>query len=62
MCVTLSFKVNRQGHMIFLNIFDIHDLENVRIDTKNQLRIMFTTGDKKGHAKRCLTLIFKVMQ
>jgi hypothetical protein len=23
---------------------------------------MFATGDKKGHAKGCLTLIFKVMQ
>ena len=34
MCVTLSFKVNRQGHMNFFNIFDIYDLENVRIDTK----------------------------
>ena len=34
MCVTLSFKVNRQGHMIFFNIFDIYDLEYVRIDTK----------------------------
>ena len=33
-CVTLSFKVNRQGHMIEFNIFDILDLENVRIDTK----------------------------
>ena len=33
-CVTLSFKVNRQGHMIFFNIFDILDLENVGIDTK----------------------------
>ena len=33
-CVTLSFKVNRQGHMIFFNTFDILDLENVRIDTK----------------------------
>ena len=33
-CVTLSFKVNRQSHTIFFNIFDIHDLENVRIDTK----------------------------
>ena len=33
-CATLSFKVNRQDHIIFLNIFDIHDLENVRIDTK----------------------------
>ena len=34
MCVTLSSKINRQGHVIFLNIFDILDLENVRIDTK----------------------------
>ena len=33
-CVTLSSKVNRQGHVIFSNIFDILDLENVRIDTK----------------------------
>ena len=33
-CVTLSSKVNRRGHMIFFNIFDILDLENVRIDTK----------------------------
>ena len=34
MCVTLSSKVNRQDHVIFSNIFDILDLENVRIDTK----------------------------
>ena len=34
LCVTLSSKVNRQGHMIFLNIFDIHNLENGRIDNK----------------------------
>ena len=33
-CMTLSSKVNRQGHIIFFNIFDIHDFENVRIDTK----------------------------
>ena len=33
-CVTLSFKVNRQSHIIFVNIFDIYDLENVGIDTK----------------------------
>ena len=33
-CVTLSFKFNRQGHITFINIFDIRDLENVRIDTK----------------------------
>ena len=34
MCVTLISKVNRQGHVIFFHIFDIPDLENVRIDTK----------------------------
>ena len=34
MCMTLNSKVNRQGHVIFINIFDILDLENVRIDTK----------------------------
>ena len=34
MCVTLNSKVNRQGHEFVFNIFDILDLENVRIDTK----------------------------
>ena len=34
MCVTSSSKVNRQGHVIYSHIFDIFDLENVRIDTK----------------------------
>ena len=34
MCVTLNSKVNRQGHGNIFNIFDILDLENVRIDTK----------------------------
>ena len=33
-CVTLSSKVNRQGHIIYFNIFDIHDLENVIIDNE----------------------------
>ena len=32
MCVTLSSKVNRQGHVIVFNIFNI--LEIFRIDTK----------------------------
>ena len=32
--MTLSFKVNRQGYVFVFNIFDILDLENVRIDTK----------------------------
>ena len=61
-CVTLSSKVNRQGHVNFLNIFDIHDLENVRIDTKIDFVSCLPTGDEKGHANRCLTLIFKIMQ
>ena len=34
MSVTLSFKVNRQGPVIFFNSFDILNLENARIDTK----------------------------
>ena len=34
MCVTLSFKVNRQSHGIVFNICDILDIENVKIDTK----------------------------
>ena len=32
--MTLSSKVNCQGHVFVFNIFDILDLENVRIDTK----------------------------
>ena len=32
--MTLSYKVNRQGHVIFFNIFDIPGLEDVKIDTK----------------------------
>ena len=32
-CVTLTVKVNRQSHGIYFKIFDILDLENVRIDT-----------------------------
>ena len=50
--MTLSSKVNRPGHAIVFNIFDILDLENVRIDTKIDFGIMFETGDKKGHAKK----------
>ena len=34
MCVTLNSKVNRQGYVNVFNIFDILDLENVRIDIK----------------------------
>ena len=63
MRVTLSSKVNRRCHVIFLNIIDIPDLENARIDIKiNFVLYLQPEGDKKGHAKGCLTLIFKVMQ
>ena len=34
LCVTSTFNNNRQGHVIFFNIINILDLENVRIDTK----------------------------
>ena len=34
MCMTLVFKVNRQGHVIDFGFFVISDLENVEIDTK----------------------------
>ena len=34
MCLTLIFKVNRQGHVIYFSLFVISDLENVGIDTK----------------------------
>ena len=38
-CMTLSFKVKRQGHVFVFNIFDILDLENVRIDTKTSYHV-----------------------
>ena len=34
MYMTLSSKVNHQGHVIYSNIFDILDLENLRNNTK----------------------------
>ena len=34
MCMTLSSKVKGWGHVIYFNIFDILNLENVEIDTK----------------------------
>ena len=32
--MTLIFKVNRQGQVIYFNFFEIPDLKNVKIDTK----------------------------
>ena len=37
---TLGFKGNRWSHVIYSNMFDILDLENVEIDTK----IKFQSG------------------
>ena len=51
-CVTLSFKLNRHGHMIFINIFGILDLKNVRIDTKINVVSCLQLGDTKRLAKR----------
>ena len=34
MCMTLNFKVKRQGHVSRFGLFEIPDLENVEINTK----------------------------
>ena len=60
MCVTLSSKVNRQGHgPVFFSTFLISLTSKMLESNQYQLRIMFTTGDMKGHATKCLTLIFQ---
>ena len=35
--MTLVLKINRQGQVIHFNFFEIPDLGNVKIDTKDQL-------------------------
>ena len=59
-CVTLSYKVNRQGHVIFFNIFDIPDLENVRIDTKIKSVACIQPEMRKVIQLICVTLSYKV--
>ena len=59
-CVTLSSKVNRQGHVIFFNIFDIPDLENVRIDTKIKSVACIQPEMRKVIQLICVTLSSKV--
>ena len=50
--MNVCVPVNRQGHEIFLNIFDILDLENVRIDTKiNFVSCLQPEIWKLGYAK-----------
>ena len=34
MCMTLNFKVSRQGYVICFGLFEIPDPENVEINTK----------------------------
>ena len=36
--MTLYSKVNRQDHVIYSNMCDILDIENVRIDTRIKLK------------------------
>ena len=33
-CLTLTLKVNRQGRLTFFDLFEISELELIRIDTK----------------------------
>ena len=46
--------------MINFGLFEITDLELVRIDTKDQVCIMYATKDNKSHIKVSLTLTFEV--
>ena len=59
-CVTLSSKVNRQGYVIFFNIFDIPDLQNVRIDTKIKSVACIQPEMRKVIQLICVTLSSKV--
>ena len=61
MCLTLTSKVNRQGHLIFFNFLDILDLDNVRIDTKIEF-VSCLEPEIRKVMQKCLTLIFKVTQ
>ena len=58
--LTLILKVNCQGHVINFGLFEITDLELVRIAHQDQICIMYTTKDNKGHIKVSLTLTIKV--
>ena len=60
MCMTLISKVKRLSNVNYFNIFDIPGLENVRIDAKNHVCMMFTIRDTRGRTQMCLTLIFNV--
>ena len=57
--LTLTLKVNHQGQLTNFGLFEITDLQLVRIDTKIAC-IMHAINDKKDHIKVSLTLTFKV--
>ena len=58
MCLTWIVTVNRQCHFFKNMISPTFEIVNRH---QNLLCIMFATGDKKGHAKKCLILVFKVI-
>ena len=56
----MTLKVNCQDQVTNFGLFEITDLELVRNRHQDQVCIMYTTKDKKGHIKVSLTLAFKV--
>ena len=60
-CLTLIFKVNRQGHVICFGLFKIPDLENVEVDTKIIPCTIITNLVMKGQFEGSSTLNFKVI-
>ena len=63
-CLTLIFKVDLQGQVIYFGLFEILDLENVEINTKIESVACLQSEIRKvtqmRRANVCLTLIFKV--
>ena len=49
--LTLIFKVSSQGGVNYFGDFVIPDVEKVRIDTKIEVCIMYTSKVQKGHKK-----------
>ena len=57
--VTLTYKVNRQGHDIRLYAIDFSELKNLR-NKKNHCCSMYTSRDRKCHFQGHVTLTYKV--
>ena len=58
--VTLTYKVNRQGHDICLYSIDFPELKNLRNKKKNHCCSMYTSRDRKCHFQGHVTLTYKV--